>query len=224
MDFYSNIDKSKCGWKFVAYYDISELTTNCQAQIISDSDIRDVNAEKSYLTIKIPIFVSYIYPSFQASWSSIEYKSEIDAFIIYKTTSLDETNQFPMHNYEDPESSWMTSGFQNQLSGATSKINHELLFSMVVSKISMNQQGKLVIDFTSIPTFRGQFVKYHSSFKNFGTSSLNGPLYENIDFDLDLIWSQYTYDFPEQTWRATSKSILNVSLFPDSYIFIQITI
>lgn len=211
MDFYSNIDASKCGWKFVAYYDISELTTNCQAQIISDSDIRDVNAEKSYLTIKIPIFVSYIYPSFQASWSSIEYKSEIDAFIIYKTTSLDEANQFPMHTYHATDS-WLASGFENQLhNSATSKINHEFLFSMVVSKISMNQEGKLVIDFTSIPTFRGQFVKQHSMFKNFGVSSLNGPLNENIDFDLELVWSQYTYEYPEQTWRATSKSILNVS-------------
>ncbi len=34
LSFYSNLDENKCGWTFVAYYDISELTTQCQAQII----------------------------------------------------------------------------------------------------------------------------------------------------------------------------------------------
>jgi len=220
-NFYSNLDEKRCGWRFTAYYDISELTSNCQAQIISDSDIRDVNAEKSYLTIRIPIYVSYIYPSYQASWSSIEYKSEIDAFIIYKTKSLDEMDaDFTKlsNNYEEMrKNKWADyeSSEENGLLnlGGVSKLNHDHLFSLVINKISMNQEGKLIIEFTSIPKFRGQFVKRHSKFKNLGISEVNGPSDEPIEFELEQIWSQYTYEYPEQTWRATSKSILNVNFY-----------
>ncbi len=207
------MDSHKCGWQFIAYYDISELTTNCQAQIISDSDIREVNADKSYLTIKIPIYVSYIYPSYQASWSSIEYKSEIDAFIIYKTSANeDPNNQFETQRYDNKYSNnhndWLVN---SQLTKSPVKLNHEHLLSVVINKISMSQEGKLIIEFTSVPTFRGQFVKYHATHKNYGFSSMSGPDDEPIDFDLDLVWSQYTYEYPEQTWRATSNSVLNVS-------------
>jgi len=86
------------------------------------------------------------------------------------------------------------------------------LFSLVVNKISMSQEGKLIVEFTSIPTFRGQFVKWHSGSKGLGVSGFSGPEDEPIEFELEQIWSQYTYEYPEQTWRATSKSILNVRL------------
>lgn len=216
LNFFSNLDSQKCGWQFVAYYDISELTTNCQAQIISDSDIREVNAEKSYLTIKIPIYVSYIYPSYQASWSSIEYKSEIDAFIIYKTNA----NEEQLSSFEfEPKNDWYKNSqlvnkkAPSPVNANSNKLNHEHLLSVVINKISMSQEGQLIIEFTSVPAFRGQFVKYHRTYKNFGFSSLSGPVEEEtIEFDLDLVWSQYTYDYPEQTWRATSNSVLNVNI------------
>ena len=41
-------------------------------------------------------------------------------------------------------------------------------------------------------------------------SFIMGPGNEQLNFNLDLVWSQYTYEFPEQTWKAVSKSVSNV--------------
>jgi len=48
---------------------------------------------------------------------------------------------------------------------------------------------------------KGQFVK---------ESSFEGPDHNPVQFDLELIWSQYTFDYPEQNWRAISKTSLEV--------------
>ncbi len=115
--------------------------------------------------------MSYIFPSSQASWSSIDYKSEIDAFIIYKTTSLE--NNFNYFNDEDRnkfENSILkfsknenqiasgNLGTEEQFDKRISKLNHPHLFSLVINKISMSQDGKLIIEFTSIPSFKGKLI------------------------------------------------------------------
>jgi hypothetical protein len=84
LAFYSGLDRSKCMWQFVAYYDIGELTTHCQAQILSGNDEDSVDTAKStprfessrknYLTIRVPLYVSYLYADGQAGWLSVDYK------------------------------------------------------------------------------------------------------------------------------------------------------
>jgi hypothetical protein len=61
-------------------------------------------------------------------------------------------------------------------------------------------------------SFQGQFVKSHHTLPNI-ESFIVGPDNERVNFSLDLIWSQYTYEFPEQTWKAISNSISNVIYF-----------
>ena len=168
LDFYSNLDKNRCGWRFVAYYDISELTGSCYAHIIADSDL---SADKSFLTIKIPIHVSYIYPSYQAAWSSIEYKSEIDAFIIYKTkvfdssvgggSSAEDRLATPLFGAEERLEDVLAQQDAankrlNQIAGS----NHPELASFAISKISLNREGKLVVEFKTVPSFRGNLYLF----------------------------------------------------------------
>ena len=52
-------------------------------------------------------------------------------------------------------------------------------------------------------------------------SYIIGPPDQNSDFNLELIWSQYTFDYPEQTWKATSVSYLDVLEFLWFKIFIK---
>jgi hypothetical protein len=49
-------------------------------------------------------------------------------------------------------------------------------------------------------------------------SYIIGPPDQNTDFNLELIWSQYTFDYPEQTWKATSVSYLNVFFSTKFYV------
>lgn len=207
VEFYDNLDSSKCHWEYIAFYDISELTTNCHAQILSDSDIRDDQLEKSYLSIKIPLFISYIFPSYQASWSTLEFKSQIDASIVYKTISLEKNNKKNSEelrynpNYFKPN--------RNEYIAAQRKHNSNL-FSFKLYKVSLTQQEKLVIEFITSTLFKGQFMQYSSNF----SSSFNGPDSDGLfGFHLELLWTQFGKDSPKQMWRATSKSYLTVINF-----------
>ncbi len=227
LQFYSHLDKSKCVWKFVAYYDISELTTHCQAQIMSsDSDIKDFNELnsplKSHLAIKIPLYVSYLYASNvqPTAWSSINYKTNVEASIIYKTKSFQsmydndlfdtsmffEQKQQKTGSNQNKNYAYHTKDSYNDLSN--DGLNENLV-SLTVSKISLIDNGKLSIDFSTMPSFHGQFIKQHHLMNSIKSKVVSADE-PNIEFILDLVWSQYTYDYPEQTWRAVSKTILNV--------------
>lgn len=157
LEFYSSLDKERCLWKFIAFYDITELTTFCQAQIISsDSDIReDFQTDKSYLIIKIPLYVSYLYASHQVSWSSIDYKTNVEASIIYKTQSTNDlaNNQFQEFSSLFNNNLNTDSSLNRKAGSGDSKLKD--LVSLTVSKISMTENGKLIIEFSTIPSFHG---------------------------------------------------------------------
>lgn len=205
VEFYSNLDFQKCHWNYVAYYDISELTTNCHAQILSDSDIRDDQLEKSYLTIKIPIYMSYIFPSYQASWSTLEFKSQIDASIIYKTILIQKEAE--KHSAENKSLS-------NNKNDLVSNKNSNF-FSVKVYKVSLTHYDRLVVEFITNPRFKGQFIPHFAYFK----SDFNGPDLKGLfEFDLELVWTQLYKDSPKQMWRAISKSILTVKILKKLYL------
>ncbi|RNA45105.1 extracellular matrix FRAS1 isoform X2 [Brachionus plicatilis] len=190
LKFYSNLDRDKCVWKITGFYDLTELTSYCQAQIVS-SDLSDNS--KSYLSIRIPLYVSYLYQSYQATWSSVDYKTSVEAAIKYKTKE-------PYDHLVDDE---VSNREENR------DLNFEMdksLMSLSVSKISMTENGRLIIEFSTVPSFHGQFIKQRQD----GLQSLILPPGDlNTKFNLELVWSQYTYDYPEQTWKATSTDILN---------------
>ncbi len=204
VKFYNNLDNNKCRWEYVAYFDMSELTTHCHATILSDSDIRDENQnlEKSYLAIKIPLFVSYIFPSYQASWSTLEFKSQIDASIVYKTIPIDKSNT--NNNIQDLSNGPM----DNSIEELNLDLNPiQSFFTTRKFRTSLTSpHERLVVEFVTVPFFKGQFLPHFTHM----VSSFNGP--ESLDlgeFDLELVWTQFLNDSPKQMWKATSKSFLN---------------
>lgn len=183
LSFYSSLDAEHCSWHFVAYYDITELTMYCAAQLISsdldsasssatanspssgsaDAESSAENDDKSYLIIRIPLYVSYLYAGQQAAWTSVDYKSSVEASIIYKTKSLYGTktddrglnlNELLSLNGGFVDSD-RTFNAQN-LYDATGVDKNDHLVSLTVSKISMTDSGKLVIEFSTIPAFHGK--------------------------------------------------------------------
>ena len=48
-------------------------------------------------------------------------------------------------------------------------------------------------------------------------SVIMGPNNEQVNFNLDLIWSQYTYEFPEQTWKVVSNAVSSVCFFLNNF-------
>ena len=129
LDFYSHLNRASCKWLFVAFYDMSEFTSLCQAQIVSDAE----SSEPSFLTIKIPVHVAHVFAGSQASWSSVEYETVVEASVTYRTSQETE--------------------YSNGL------LNHnQQLLSLLVDKITLNNEGRLQIEFTTIPSFRGFFT------------------------------------------------------------------
>lgn len=263
LAFYSSLDASRCSWRFVAYYDITELTRHCGAQLVTSSDLlvdssasstdavnkqqkmddtknnNNNNEQKSHLIIKIPLYVSYLYAAAAtaSSWTSLDYKSSVEASIIYKTAkslyaqhekelNIDELLSFNNGGGGEPPTSVVYDA-----PGVVEK--NDYLVSLSVSKISLTETGKLVIEFSTVPAFHGyffrdyihviiyyflrhcinilgQFVKFHPSMPNRESKFLPPVGLSNVEFGLELVWSQYTYDYPEQTWKATSNTVLNV--------------
>ena len=56
----------------------------------------------------------------------------------------------------------------------------------------------------------GQFLVQHPTLPG-ATSKVISTLTSSVTFDLELIWSQATYDSPHQVWRATSNYNVKVS-------------
>ena len=167
LNFFSNLDAhKKCSWTFTAFYDISELTTHCQAQILSDLDMRDYQSDKSYLAIKIPLYVSYVYAGEQTSWSSIEYKSELEVSIVYRSSTsnnneqiktfppIDLINEFYLQKNVDASKDVQLKAGVNLVKD--SKYDH--LVSLKLGKMSMTQTGRLLLEFSTVPAFYGKFI------------------------------------------------------------------
>ncbi|CAB3360847.1 Hypothetical predicted protein [Cloeon dipterum] len=72
-----------------------------------------------------------------------------------------------------------------------------------ITRVLANENGQLVIELTTHALFRGHFVLTNHKHK----SSLMPPReMANLNFRLDLLWSETTWDGPRQQWRATSDS------------------
>ena len=69
----------------------------------------------------------------------------------------------------------------------------------------------MVVNFETIPQFLGHFIMSHKLLPGV-KSELVPPSGVLTNFTLELIWSEATWDRPEQQWRATSDYSVMVSL------------
>ncbi|XP_071953706.1 extracellular matrix organizing protein FRAS1-like [Antedon mediterranea] len=185
INLYRHLNLKSCTWSFDAYYHMTELVDLCGGAVTTDFQVRDM--DKSYLTVTVPMYVSYIYVMAPTGWASLDHKTEMEFSFFYSSIL------------------WRT-GLETD-SVITGRLQ--------IIRIRIGDKGNLVIDFKTTPKFRGQFVMNHHTLPEYKSRVLS-PLAVGMKFELELLWSENTFDAPEQLWSATSS--FNLKDFSGDYI------
>ncbi|XP_063776484.1 FRAS1-related extracellular matrix protein 3 [Pseudophryne corroboree] len=177
LRFYRNLNLEACLWEFNSYYDMSELLTDCSGTIGTDGQV--LNLVQSYVTLRVPLYVSYVFhsPAAVGGWQHFDLQSELRLKFVYDTAIL-----------------W------NE--GIGSPPESELQGSLYPTSMRINDEGRLVVNFKTEIRFRGQFVMSHP-----GTSlssmvmSVDHP---ELTFTLSLLRSEPSFRQPMQQWSFVS--------------------
>ncbi|XP_075401034.1 extracellular matrix organizing protein FRAS1 [Tenrec ecaudatus] len=175
IQLYQHLNLKSCVWTFDAYYDMTELIDVCGGSVTADFQVRD--SAQSFLTVHVPLYVSYIYVTAPRGWASLEHHTEMEFSFFYDTVL------------------WRT-GIQT---------DSVLSARLQIIRIYIREDGRLVIEFKTHAKFRGQFVMEHHTLPNVKSFILTPDHLGGIEFDLQLLWSAQTFDSPYQLWRATSS-------------------
>ncbi|KAM9238088.1 extracellular matrix organizing protein FRAS1 [Dugong dugon] len=175
IQLYKHLNLKSCVWTFDAYYDMTELIDVCGGSVTADFQVRD--SAQSFLTVHVPLYVSYIYVTAPRGWASLEHHTEMEFSFFYDTVL------------------WRT-GIQT---------DSVLSARLQIIRIYIREDGRLVIEFKTHAKFRGQFVMEHHTLPDMKSFILTPDHLGGIEFDLQLLWSAQTFDSPYQFWRATSS-------------------
>uniref|UniRef100_A0A8D3E1N1 FRAS1 related extracellular matrix 2b n=1 Tax=Scophthalmus maximus TaxID=52904 RepID=A0A8D3E1N1_SCOMX len=129
LRFYRNLNLEACLWEFTGYYDMSELLSDCGGAIGTDGQV--LNLVQSYVTLRVPLHVSYVFHSPGGSWGQ-DLNGNIKPRITFKKMS--------------PELKPSVTVFAGALYPTSMRING---------------QGRLVVNFRTEARFRGLFVLSH---------------------------------------------------------------
>ncbi|KAM4603610.1 FRAS1-related extracellular matrix protein 3 [Polymixia lowei] len=177
LRFYRNLNLEACLWEFTTYYDMSELLNDCGGSIGTDGQV--LNLVQSYVTLRVPLFVSYVFhsPVAVGGWQHFDLQSELKLTFVYDTAIL-----------------WQD--------GIGSPPEAELQGAMYPTSMRINEEGRLVVNFKTEARFRGQFVMSHS-----GTSLSSMVMcadHPGLTFTLALVRTEPTYNQPMQQWSFVS--------------------
>ncbi|GCB80094.1 hypothetical protein scyTo_0018014 [Scyliorhinus torazame] len=177
LRFYRNLNLEACLWEFTSYYDMSELLTECGGSIGTDGQV--LNLVQSYVTLRVPLFVSYVFhsPAAVGGWQHFDLQSELKLTFVYDTAIL-----------------WKD--------GIGSPPEAELQGALYPTSMRINEEGRLVVNFKTEVRFRGQFVMSHP-----GTSLASMVMsadHPGLTFTLSLVRSEPTYNQPTQQWSFIS--------------------
>ncbi|XP_068606888.1 FRAS1-related extracellular matrix protein 3 [Brachionichthys hirsutus] len=177
LRFYRNLNLEACLWEFTTYYDMSELLNDCGGSIGTDGQV--LNLVQSYVTLRVPLFVSYIFhsPVAVGGWQHFDLQSELKLTFVYDTAIL-----------------WQE--------GIGSPPEAELQGAMYPTSMRINEEGRLVVNFKTEARFRGQFVMSHP-----GTSLSSVVMcadHPGLTFTLSLVRTEPTYNQPMQQWSFVS--------------------
>ncbi|GAB0189453.1 extracellular matrix organizing protein FRAS1 [Grus japonensis] len=175
IQLYKHLNLKSCIWTFDAYYDMTELIDVCGGSVTADFQVRD--SAQSFLTVHVPLYVSYIYVTAPRGWASLEHHTEMEFSFFYDTVL------------------WRT-GIQT---------DSVLSARLQIIRIYIREDGRLVIEFKTQAKFRGLFVMEHHSLPDVKSFLMTPDHLGGIEFDLQLLWSAQTFDSPYQLWRATSS-------------------
>ncbi|XP_069098697.1 FRAS1-related extracellular matrix protein 3 [Pleurodeles waltl] len=177
LRFYRNLNLEACLWEFDSYYDMSELLTDCSGSIGTDGQV--LNLVQSYVTLRVPLYVSYVFhsPAAVGGWQHFDLQSELRLTFVYDTAIL-----------------WND--------GIGSPPESELQGSLYPTSMRINEEGRLVVNFKTEIRFRGQFVMSHP-----GTSLSSMVMsadHPGLTFTLSLVRSEPTFNQPVQQWNFVS--------------------
>ncbi|XP_071779938.2 extracellular matrix organizing protein FRAS1 [Centroberyx gerrardi] len=175
LQLYKHLNLKSCIWTFDAFYDMTELIDVCGGSVTADFQVRD--SAQSFLTVQVPLYVSYIYVTAPRGWASLEHHTEMEFSFFYDTVL------------------WRT-GIQT---------DSVLSARLQIIRIYIREDGRLVIEFKTHAKFRGQFVPEHHTLPGHKSHLMAPDHLGGIEFDLQLLWSAQTFDSPYQLWRATSS-------------------
>ncbi|XP_006002942.1 FRAS1-related extracellular matrix protein 3 [Latimeria chalumnae] len=177
LRFYRNLNLEACLWEFNSYYDMSELLTDCGGTIGTDGQV--LNLVQSYVTLRVPLYVSYVFhsPVAVGGWQHFDLQSELRLTFVYDTAIL-----------------WND--------GIGSPPESELQGSLYPTSMRINEEGRLVVNFKTEVRFHGQFVMAHP-----GTSLSSMVMsadHPGLTFSLSLVRSEPTFNQPVQQWSFIS--------------------
>uniref|UniRef100_A0A8C7ZI10 Fras1 related extracellular matrix 3 n=1 Tax=Oryzias sinensis TaxID=183150 RepID=A0A8C7ZI10_9TELE len=177
LRFYRNLNLEACLWEFTSYYDMSELLNDCGGSIGTDGQV--LNLVQSYVTLRVPLFVSYVFhsPVAVGGWQHFDLQSELKLTFVYDTAIL-----------------WQD--------GIGSPPEAELQGAMYPTSMRINEEGRLVVNFKTEARFRGQFVMSHP-----GTSVSSVVMcadHPGLTFTLSLVRTEPSYNQPMQQWNFVS--------------------
>ncbi|KAM8939375.1 extracellular matrix organizing protein FRAS1 [Pelodytes ibericus] len=175
VQLYKHLNLKSCIWTFDAYYDMTELIDVCGGAVTADFQVRD--SAQSFLTVHVPLYVSYIYVTAPRGWASLEHHTEMEFSFFYDTVL------------------WRT-GIQT---------DSVLSARLQIIRIYIREDGRLVIEFKTHAKFRGQFVMDHHTLPDVKSHIMAPDHLGGIEFDLQPLWRAQTFDSPYQLWRATSS-------------------
>ncbi|XP_053260348.1 extracellular matrix organizing protein FRAS1 [Podarcis raffonei] len=175
IQLYKHLNLKSCIWTFDAYYDMTELIDVCGGSVTADFQVRD--SAQSFLTVHVPLYVSYIYVTAPRGWASLEHHTEMEFSFFYDTVL------------------WRT-GIQT---------DSVLSARLQIIRIYIREDGRLVIEFKTHAKFRGHFVMEHHTLPDAKSFIMTPDHLGGMEFDLQLLWSGQTFDSPYQLWRATSS-------------------
>ncbi|NXV33419.1 FREM2 protein, partial [Rissa tridactyla] len=177
LRFYQNLNLEACLWEFNSYYDMSELLTDCGGSIGTDGQV--LNLVQSYVTLRVPLYVSYVFhsPAATGGWRHFDLQSELRLTFVYDTAIL-----------------WKD--------GIGSPPESELQGSLYPTSMRINDEGRLVVNFRTEIRFQGQLVMSHP-----GTSLASMVMsadHPGLTFTLSLLRSEPTFHQPVQQWSFIS--------------------
>ncbi|XP_076446552.1 LOW QUALITY PROTEIN: extracellular matrix protein 3-like [Babylonia areolata] len=178
LRFYRNLDLDSCLWEFVSYYDMSELITDCGGEINTDGQVLDL--KQSYVAMRIPLYVSYVFhsPVARGGWLHYDLVSQLQLTFVYDTSVLWQKG------ISSPES-------ENGLQGY-----------LYPTSMRMREDGRLSVSFRTEARFRGQFVDSHP-----GTdleAMVMSEDHPDLTFTLELVRSDPSYEQSNQEWVFVS--------------------
>ncbi|XP_020845600.1 FRAS1-related extracellular matrix protein 3 [Phascolarctos cinereus] len=178
LRFYHNLNLDACLWEFNNYYDMSELLTACGGSVSTDGQV--LNLVQSYVTLRVPLFVSYVFHSPAAvggHWMHFDLQSELRLTFVYDTAIL-----------------WKE--------GIGSPPGSELQGTLHPTSMRINEEGRLVVNFQTEIRFQGQFVMSHPGMSL--TSAVMSMDHPGLTFTLSLLRSEPAFPQPRQQWSFVS--------------------